>query len=181
MPTHHQSAARAADADPRSMNTANQRTIIPPPVPARLKGSARANIDDGVKNINLCPVRIRHWIDGAGLPELLAPPANRLFRRIGRASRPDRNFSPLDRNCGAPNPPGRCRIDDPTEAPMKKPLSTQLRLARPGALLASTIGLALAAAAAAQPQIAVDRDHVPILGQGERLTRPAAQAAPAGF
>ena len=64
---------------------------------------------------------------------------------------------------------------------MTKAFSTQVRFARPGAWLAAAGGLALAAAAAAQPDIPVDRDHNPILVQGERLSRPAAEARAAGF
>ena len=64
---------------------------------------------------------------------------------------------------------------------MLKAFSTQLRFARPGAWLAAAGGLALATAAAAQPDIPVDRDHNPILVQGERLPRPAAEARAAGF
>jgi len=62
---------------------------------------------------------------------------------------------------------------------MMKAFSTQLCIARRGALLAA--GLALAAGASAQPEIPVDRDHNPILVQGERLSRPAAEQRAAGF
>jgi hypothetical protein len=64
---------------------------------------------------------------------------------------------------------------------MMKAFSTQLRIARLGALLAAAGSLAFAAAAAAQPEIPVDRDHVPILVQGERLSRPAAEERAGAF
>src|SRR4051812_38619261 len=79
------------------------------------------------------------------------------------------------------HPAGRHEASDPLEA-VKEACSMQLHLARPGALRAAAIGLALAAGGAAPALSApAEQGSDPIVVHGELLSRAAAEARAAGF
>jgi hypothetical protein len=72
--------------------------------------------------------------------------------------------------------------DDPFVVALKETYSMQHRIARLGALLSAGIGLTLAVAGAAQSQTTpAERGRDPIVVQGERLSRSAAEQRAAGF